>query len=173
MKYFYALLIITICNLHANAQASWNTKMAFILRDENNHAITLDSFKQSYKLLNVYGDTVSNDQLMQYLSYDEKTNYFIVDIETIGPRFSFALIHNNEQMVIYLPFARKDFYYAVDFKFRTGKFLFDFEIEDQEKMNINSKVPYYIIEKINWKEQSKKWKKSTYANDETYNKIQK
>lgn len=76
-------------------------------------------------------------------------------------------------MVIYLPFVNNDFYYAIDFKFRTGKFLFDFEMEDQEKMNINSNVPYYIIEKINWKEQGKKWKKSTYANDDTYNKIRK
>lgn len=172
MKNFYILLLVLISNLNANAQASWNTKVAFILRDENTNTINLDAFKESYKLVNVYGNTVTNDNLIHYLTYDEKTHYFILDIETVGPRFSFGLIHNNELMVIYLlPYTNpEDLYYAVDFKFRSGEFLLDFNVKDQEKIYFNSR-PYYIINKINWKNQSKKLKNSPYSNDETYNKF--
>jgi len=173
MKNFYLLFFILISNLNVNAQASWNTKFAFILRDENTNAINLDSFKESYKLVNLYGDTVSNNNLIHYLTYDVKTKYFILDIETIGPRFSFALIHNNDLMVIYLPFVHEYIYYAVDFKFRAGDFLFDFDIKDQEKTYFNSNIPHYIIKNINWKKQSKKLKKSSYSVDNTYNAIRK
>ena len=172
MKRIFILLFFLASNFIIYAQASWNTKFAFVLRNDDNKAINLDSFKESYKLINVYGDTVTNNNLIHYLTYDEKTNYFILDIETVGPMFSFGLIHNNKLMVIYLlPYTNpEDIYYAVDFKFITGAFLFDFNVKDQEKIYFNSR-PYYIINKINWKNQSKKLKKSRYSNDETYNKF--
>ncbi len=174
MKTITVLLLILVNNLNANAQASWNTKVAFILKDENKKAIDPDAFRESYKLINVFGDTVPDNRLSQYLSYDEKTGYFVLDIETIGPRFSFALVHNNELMVIYLPFLNPtDIYYAADFKFRAGTFLFDFDIKGKEKIYFNSNMPYYIIEKINWKKQSEKLKKSSYSDDNTYSAIQK
>ena len=173
LKRFILLLLITISPFSCFSQASWNTKFAFILRDENNSPINLDSFKESYIMINIYGDTVANKNLSQYLTYDEKTNYFIVDITTIGPRFSFALIHNNQLMVIYLPFNNPDdIYYAVDFKFRTGEYLFKFDIKNHNKIYFNSNMPHYIIDKINWKKQSKRFKRSHYSNDITYNKFE-
>lgn len=174
MKKIIVLLLILVSNLNANAQASWNTQVAFILRDENKKAIGPDAFRESYKLINVYGDTVPDNRLSQYLYYDEKTGYFVLDIETIGPRFSFALLHNNELMVVYLPFVNPtDIYYAVDFEFRAGKFLFNFDIKDKEKIYFNSNMPHYIVGKINWKKQSEKLKKSSYSDDNTYGTIQK
>jgi len=169
MKRFILLLFITINTFSCFSQASWSTEFAFILRDENNEVINLNEFKESYKLINVYGDTVSNQDLIHCLSFDEKTNYFILDITTIGPRFSFALLHNNQLMAIYLPFVHEYNYYATDIEFRTGKFLFDFDVENKEKIFFNSNMPHYIIAKINWKKQAKKLKKCSYKNDNTYN----
>jgi hypothetical protein len=168
----FILTLFFASNYIVFAQTTWNTQFAFILQDENNEAVNLDKFKESYKLINVYGDTVSNDNLIHYLRYDEKTNYFILDITTIGPRFSFALIHNNDLMVIYLPFIHEYKYYATDFKFRPGRYLFGFDIKDKEKIYFNSNMPHFIIGKINLRKQSKKLSTSSYADDETYNTIQ-
>lgn len=169
MKILVLFLFITINTFSCFSQASWSTEFSFILRDENGRVLNLNEFKESYKLINVFGDTVSNEDLIHSLSFDEKTNYFILDITTIGPRFSFGLLHNNKLMVIYLPFVHENNYYATDIEFRTGKFLFDFDVENKEKIFFNSNIPHYIIEKINWRKQSKKLKKSTYSDDNTYN----
>ena len=172
MKRIFILLFFLVSNFIVYSQASWNTKFAFILRDENNNPINLESFKESYKLINVYGDSVANNNLINYLRYDEKTNYFILDIETIGPAFSFALIHNDELMVIDLPFPNpEDIYYAVDFQFRTGEYLFNFDVKNRNIIYFNINFPHYIIDKINWKKQHKQFKKSRYSNDVTYNKF--
>jgi hypothetical protein len=170
LKGFILLLFIANSTFNCFSQASWSTEFAFILRDENNEVLNLNHFKESYKLINVYGDTVSNKNLINYLRFDEKTNYFIVDITTIGPIFSFALAHNNQIMAIYLPFNHEDNYYAIDFKFRKGEFLLDFDITNREKIYFNSNMPHFIIEKINWNKQAKKFKKSSYSDyNSTYN----
>jgi hypothetical protein len=171
MKRILILLFFFASNFIVYAQASWNTKFAFILRNDDNEAIKFDEFKESYKLIDVSGRIISNDQLTACLTFDENTNYFILDIETIGPRFSFALLHNNNIMIIYLPFVHEKIYFAVDIEFRTGKFLFDFDIKNKENIYFKSNIPHYVINKINWKNQSKKLKESTYSNDETYDKF--
>ena len=171
MKRIFILLFFIVSNFIVYSQASWNTKFAFILRDENNNPINLESFKESYKLINVYGDSVQNNNLTHFLRYDEKSNFFLLDIETIGPRFSFALWHNNNIMIIYLPFVHDYNYFAVDIEFRAGKFLFYFDIKNKEKIYFNSNIPHYVIKKINWKNQTKKLKESNSSNDETYNKF--
>ena len=173
MKNIFILLIILFSTQHLNAQATWNTKLAFLLRDENAKPINLDRFKESYILINVYGDAVPNEKLSQYLTYDEKSNYFILDIETIGPRFSFALSHNNELMVIYLPFVNPtNTYYAVAFDFKKGKFLFDFDIKNRERIYFESNMPHYIVKRINWKKQRAELNRSAYSTDKTYDKYE-
>ncbi|MFT4662722.1 MAG: hypothetical protein ACI8XB_003015 [Patiriisocius sp.] len=172
MKKLILLLFLLISNLQVEAQASYDTQIAFILRDENNEKINLERFKEEYKFADVYGKTIPNKDLKYYFDYDEETNYFILNITTIGPRFSFALIHNNDLMVIYLPFVHEYNYYAVDVKFRAGKFLFDFDITDKEKIYLNSNMPYYLIDNINWRKQSKNLINSRYSDDKTYIEIQ-
>jgi len=173
LKNLIILIFLLISNLQVEAQASYDTQIAFILRDENNEKINLERFKEEYKFADVYGRTIPNEDLKHYFDYDEETNYFILNITTIGPRFSFALYHNNSSMTIYLPFNNKNNYnyYALDFKFRPGRSLFDFSTKDREKVYLNSNMPYYLIDNINWRKQRKKLMNSNYADDETYNKI--
>lgn len=165
------LLIITFTILSPSwfSQASWSTEFAFILRDENNKALDLQGFKASYQLINVFGDTVSNEDLVHYIRFDEKTNYFILDITTIAPIFSFAIAYNDELMAIYLPFDHEHKYYAVDIPFRKGKFLFDFKIMHKEKIYFNGNIPHYIIKTVNWKKQAKRYIKSSYSKYNTSN----
>jgi hypothetical protein len=171
MKKLFPFLVALVTALNLHAQASWNAKCAFILRDEHDQPVNPELFRESYTLINIFGDTVPETRLDQYLTYDEKTHYFVADIETIGHRFSFCLLHNNEAMIIYLPFINPtDIYYAVDFTFKKGSFLFDFELKNEEKIYVKSNVPYYIIEKIHWGKQSRKLKQSDYAADQTYSK---
>ncbi|WP_296312075.1 hypothetical protein [Winogradskyella sp. UBA3174] len=155
MKNLIILLFLLISNIHVEAQASYDTQIAFILRDGNNEKINLERFKKEYKFADVFGKTISNEDLKHYFYYDEETNYFILNITTIGPRFSFALYHNDSSMIIYLPFNHKQNYYALDFKFRPERYLFDFSTKNKEKLYLNSNMPYYLIDNINWKKQKK------------------
>jgi hypothetical protein len=158
MRNWFIVLLIFF-HIQSYTQASWDTHFAFILRDENHQPIHLDDFKDSYKIINVFGDTLSNDALDQCLDYDEKNHYFILRLITIGPRFSFDLHHNDEIMSIYLPFKNENKkYYAVDFNFTPGTYLFDFEIKHQKTIYFNNNIPFYLIERINWKKQSKHFK---------------
>ena len=172
MKNLIILLFLLISNLQVEAQASYDTQIAFILRDENNEKINLERFKEEYKFVDVYGRTIPNKNLEHYLDYDEESTYFILNITTIGPRFSFALHHNNSSITIYLPFNHEFNYYALDFKFRPGRYLFDFSTIDREKVYLNSNMPYYLIDNINWRKQRKSLINSGYADDKTYIEIQ-
>ncbi len=142
------------------------------MRDDNNEKINLERFTDEYQLSDVFGRIVPTDELIHYLFYDEETGYFVLDLTTIGPRFSFALYHKKSCMAIYLPFVRdrsvRD-YYAVDIKFKEGVYLFDFEIKNKEKLFFKSNMPCYVVDNINWKKQSRKFSKSEYKNDKTYN----
>ena len=75
-------------------------------------------------------------------------------------------------MIIYLPFDFEYNYYAVDFKFRPGKYLFDFDIKTREKIYLDSNTPFWVIKKIRWKKRKKKLEKSIYANDNTYDELE-
>lgn len=150
---------------------SYNTQIAFILRDSTGNKVDMNQFKRDYLLLNAYGDTVSKEDLFRYLQHDEKSGYFFLNIITSGPRFSFALIYDNKSMIIYLPFTVKTTHdcYALDFKFNAGKFLFDFKTRNKEMLDSKyADLPLFVIEEINWKKQSRKLEKSTYSNDQTY-----
>lgn len=142
--------------------------MAFTLRDENNEPIGLSEFEKYFLLINVFGDTVKNEDLSHYLHFDTETNYFILKLTTIGPRFSFALLHNQEVMVIYLPFLPSRHTYATDIQFRKGKYLFDFDVSCKETKYIDGNIPFYVIDKINWRKQSRRLKNSSYSDDKTY-----
>ncbi len=142
--------------------------MAFTLRDENNESIDLSEFEKCFLLLNVFGDTVKNEDLSHYLQFDTETNYFILNLTTIGPRFSFALLHNQELMVIYLPFFPSRHIYAIDIPFRKGQYLFDFDVSGKETKYIDGNIPYYVIDKINWRKQARRLKNSSYSGDQTY-----
>ncbi len=87
---------------------------------------------------------------------------------TIGPRFSFALLHNQELMVIYLPFSSSRHLYAANIQFRKGQYLFDFDVSDKGTKYIDGNIPYYVIDKINWRKQSRRLKNSSYSGDKTY-----
>ncbi|MCB0705525.1 MAG: hypothetical protein KDC34_09460 [Saprospiraceae bacterium] len=170
MKKLIFLILLLFVNARIIAQPSYDTRIAFVLRDENNEKINLERFMEEYKLADVMARVIPTEELKDYLSYNEKYGYFLLDIETIGPRFSFALYHDNSWMVVYVPFNNLDCY-AVDFDFRQGTFLFDFDIEDKEKIFMNSNLPYYVIDRIRWKKQRKRWLKSEYATDDTYNEL--
>ena len=120
MKNSIILLFLLVSNLQVDGQASYDTQIAFILRVENNKKINLERFKTEFKFADVYGRTIPNEDLKHYFEYDKKTNYFILNITSVGPRFSFALYHNNNSMIIYLPFNHEHNYYALDFKFKQG-----------------------------------------------------
>jgi len=169
MKNTIVILVLLASNLLVKAQASYDTRIAFILQDEYGKSINFKQFKEEYQLADVYGSIVAEENLKHYIEYDEKTNYFVLNITTIGPRFSFALYHRNRSMVIYLPFKHNHNYYALNFKFKPGKYLFDFSIENKEKIYFNSNMPHYIIKKVNWRKQNKKLKSSSYAGNKTYN----
>lgn len=174
MKGFIIMSLIFINSTIVFGQMSYNTQIAFILRDSTGNKVDLIQFKRDYLLLNAYGDTVSNEDLFHYLQHDEKSGYFFLNIITTGPRFSFALINDNKRMIIYLPFTIKPIHdsYALDFKFNAGKFLFDFKTRSKEILDSKyADLPLYLIEEINWKKQSKKFEKSSYSNDQTYSKI--
>ena len=150
------------------AQASWHTRLAFTLQNEDGAPIDLAQFQEYYLLLNVSGDTLSKEQLLSYLTYDEESHYFILNIESIGPRFSFSIIQNDPLMAIYLPFVHDDTYYAIDLKFNPGQYLLDFDKKGKEKIFLNSNIPFLVIEKINWRKQRKRLLKSNYSSDQTY-----
>ena len=169
MKNLIILVFLLIISFKVEAQASYQTNIAFTLRDDKNEKIDLERFKEEYKIKDVMGDIISLKNLESHLSYNDETGYFILRIVSIGPRFSFALLHKNHSMIVYLPFKHKYNYYALDLKFKHGRYLFDFSIEDKEKIYLNSNMPYYLIDKIKWRKQRKSLIKSTYDGDETYN----
>lgn len=168
LKSIILLLLLANTTFNSLSQASWSTRMAFTLRDENNESIDLREFEKCFLLINVFGDTVRSEDLNQYLKFDSINKYFILNITTIGPRFSFALVHNQELMVIYLPFFPSSHIYAVDIKFRKGQYLFDFDVSDKETKYIDGNIPYSVIDKINWRKQSRRLKNSSYSGDQTY-----
>ncbi len=168
MKKIILLLLLANTTFNSLSQASWSTRMAFTLRDENNESIDLSEFEKCFLLINVFGDTVKNEDLSHYLQFDAETNYFTLNLTTIGPRFSFALLHNQELMVIYLPFSSSRHLYATDIQFRKGQYLFDFDVTVKETKYIDGNIPYYVIDKINWRKQSRRLKNSSYSGDKTY-----
>lgn len=168
MKNLVILLVVLACSVQVQAQASWSTRFSFILYNEINEKIDLKTFCEEYQLADVMGRIIPEKELKHHLTYDDETGYFILDITTIGPRFSFALYHNNTCMAIYLPFEHTNVYYAAEFKFRKGKYLFDFNIEDKEKLYLKSNMPSYKIEKINWRKQQSHFEKSDYSLMQVY-----
>lgn len=171
MKYLGMLFFLLIINtIQIKAQPSYNTSIAFTLRDENNEKIDMERFMEEYKIAGALGSIIPNRGLKNSLTYDEKTEYFIFHIYTVPLRFSFALYHDNNIMAMYLP-IRLNHHYALDFKFRKGNYLFDFEVKNKEKLYLDSNIPYYIIDRINWKKQCRKLLKGEYENRIIYNKI--
>jgi len=168
MKNLIILLFLLFSYSQSKAQASWNTRFAFVLYNEENEKIDFNEFIAEYKIADVMGSIVPQELLKDRLTYDEKSGCFILDIETIGPRFSFALYHNNTFMAIYFPFNHEDIYYVVDLKFRSGTFLFDFNTENKEKLLLNGSIPYYKIDNINWRKQQRNFVKSNYASNIIY-----
>jgi hypothetical protein len=159
------LLIITTLLLvcfSVRGQASYDTQFAFILYDENNEVVTLEKFNEEYKIADVMGRIIPKEELHHHLTYIKETGYFDLSINTIGPRFSFALYHNNMCLAIYFPFKHNNIYFAMDLKFRSGTYLFDFNTEGKEKLIIRSNIPYYRVEKLNWKKRHKALINSNY-----------
>lgn len=162
------LLLYLILPFGLLAQASWSTNIAFKLFDAEKKLVDWAHFKGDYILVDVQGLVVPNDKLDQFMHYDEKSNYFILEINTIGPRFSFAIRHKQKQMVIYLPFKNNFSYYALDLELKEGQYLLDFDKDGKEKIYLNSNMPYYRIEHIQWKKQKKRFQQSVYVQDKTY-----
>ena len=150
------------------AQASWSTFIAFKLLNEKKEVVDGVEFKQAYTLVDVHGREVPVAELDHFIQYNEKSNYLLLNITTIGPRFSFAIRHKQKKMVIYLPFRHNNWYYALDLPFREGLYLLDFDVKGREKIYLNSNLPYYRISTINWKQQAKRFRKSAYAQNQTY-----
>lgn len=156
----------------AEAQPSFEAFIAFKLTDSNNEVINDKTFDEQYQLLNLFGRQVEQCGEHEYFSclyYDKDSQYFFYEINTIGSVYSFALKKGDEIMEIYLPFysenIRCDLPYALpNFEFIPGKYLFDFyKPSDSVELGYGSQY-FALINKINWKRQKRKFKKSRYAN---------
>lgn len=151
------------------AQPSYSTSIAFRLIDENKEFVDMEKFKEEYKIANVYGDFVDYKYFENYIHYNPKNHYFYLYINTIGPRYSFALYHANNIMTMFIPFNRDSKLqkkYALDIKVIEGDFLLEFKTKEKNKIIVSSYMQYYRIENINWEKQKRKFLKSVYLGDE-------
>ena len=161
-------LLFAISN-HSDAQPSYSTSIAFRIIDEDGELVDKDRFNAEYKIANVFGNFIKpEDNAFHY--YPDK-GYFHLEISTIGPRFSFALYHRDKTMSFFIPFYAKadperQKQYALDIQVVEGDYLLNFKVNKKNSFLLNSNIPFYKIEDINWSKHGKKFRKSEYAGQE-------
>jgi len=163
------IVFLFIFQNYIYSQPSYSTSVAFRLIDEYNEFIDMAKFKEEYKIANVFGNFVTHEYFESYIHYDPKSHYFYLDVSTIGPRYSFALYHENKVMTMFIPFHRnfkRQKQYAINIQIIEGDFLLEFKTKEKNKIMLNSNIPYYRIKNINWKKQRRKFLKSEYLGDE-------
>lgn len=182
MKNVVLTLIITICSWQCqilNAQHSFSTSFAFRLFDENREIVAKDKLIKEYDLLNVFGHRidVENDLYSEIIWYDEKTQYYTIDITSIGPLYCFTIHKDQKLMTIYIPFTPKrsdEHTYAVEnLSFREGDYLMDFSSKNREKIKLNTSFDFLVIDNVDWETQAQKFLNSEYNTSEIYRKSDK
>lgn len=164
------IILTTIATENSIAQASYSTVLAFQLLDENCKRVNYETFCKEYEIANTFGNNIKicDETANQYfVTFDEKTQYFVLDIQTIGPRFSFALYHNKKIMTVFIPFSASGSQNALEsLQFNEGDYIVDL-ISTKDTIKFDRYVaPIQMVKKNNWKKQKHKFLTSEYRGQE-------
>ncbi|AWI26843.1 hypothetical protein [Flavobacterium pallidum] len=173
MNIFRITLIIVLTTIsfqNVNAQASYSVVLAFQLLDENGERVDFETFCKEYEIANTFGNNIKvcdETANQSFVTFDKKTNYFVLEIHTIGPRFSFALYHNNKVMTIFIPFTAQGTQNALRFlQFDEGDYVVDL-IRTKETIKFDRYVaPIQVVKENNWIKQRHKFLMSEYKGQE-------
>jgi hypothetical protein len=173
MNIFRIILIIVLTTLafeNVNAQASYSVVLAFQLLDENGKRVDYEAFCKEYEIANTFGNKIKvcdETANQSFVTYDKNTNYFVLAIQTIGPRFSFALYHNKKIMTVFIPFSAQGTQNALKFlQFNEGDYIVDL-IKTNETIKFDRYVaPIQIVKENNWITQKHKFLTSEYKGQE-------
>lgn len=156
----------------AFSQASWSTSFAFRLFNDKGEIVDKETFKENYRIADVFGNIVDVDnERYSFLGYNKDSNYYTVSLTTIGHAFSFAIYKEDKIMTIHIPFAKSDTpqYAIARLKFKDGDYLMNFNCRKTKKVYLYGQREYLEVQKVNWRKQSKQFLKSEWhGREKTY-----
>ena len=166
----FIIVLTTIAFENVNAQASYLTVLAFQLLDENGKRVDYETFCKEYEIANTFGNKIKvcdETANQSFVTFDKNTNYFVLEIHTIGPRFSFALYHNNKIMTVFIPFTAQGTQNALQFlQFDEGDYVVDL-IRTKETIKFDRYVaPIQVVKENIWIKQQQKFLTSVYKGQE-------
>lgn len=165
------ILLTVITFQNTNAQASYLTVLAFQLLDESGNRVDYDTFCREYEIANTFGTKINAcDEIanQQFVIYDTDTKSFLLELHTIGPRFSFALYHNKKIMTVFIPFSASGSQNALQsLQFKEGDYIVDL-IKTKDSIKFYRYVaPIQVVKQNNWNKQKRKFLTSEYKGQET------